>query len=78
MAVGPEMIHLTQDVVMQIRERMRLAQDRQRSYADYCQCEVHFDVGDYVLLKVSLTKGNIRFDTQGKLNLHYIGRFDVL
>lgn len=63
--VVPEMIQETQEVVMQIQERMRTAYDRQRNYADQRWCEIHFAVGDHVLLKDSPTKENMRFCTQG-------------
>ena len=76
--VGPEMIQQTQEVVMRIRRRMRSAQDRQKSYADQRRREVHFALGDHVLLKVSPTKGNTRFGTRGKLSPRYIGPFDVI
>lgn len=78
MMVGPEMIQQTQDVVMRIRARMRSVQDRQKSYADQRRREVHFQVGEHVLLKVSPTKGSMRFGLRGKLSPRYIGPFDVL
>ena len=76
--VGPEMIQQTQEVVMRIRKRMKAAQDRQRSYADQRRREVHFALGDHVLLKVSRTKGNTRFGMRGKLSLRYIRPFDMI
>ncbi|XP_074290481.1 uncharacterized protein LOC141617198 [Silene latifolia] len=36
-----------------IRQKMRAAQDRQKSYADLKRSDIEFDVGDKVLLKVS-------------------------
>ena len=35
-------------------------------------------MGDKVLLKVSPTRGITRFDKGGKLNLKYIGPFEIL
>ena len=32
--IGPEILQQTQDVVAKIRERIKTAQDRQKSYAD--------------------------------------------
>ncbi|GKF87379.1 hypothetical protein Tco_0258256, partial [Tanacetum coccineum] len=40
---------------------------RQKSYADNRRKPLEFEVGDHVLLKVSLSKGVIRFRKKGKL-----------
>lgn len=44
-----------------IRQQLRAAHDRQRSYADQRRHEVRFAPGDPVLLKFSLTKRSVRF-----------------
>jgi len=64
-----ELIDQTIDVVNKIRERLRVAQDRQTSYADVRRRPLTFDVGDHVFLKVSPLKGNLRFGQKGKLAL---------
>lgn len=57
---------------------MRASQGKQRSYAYQRRCEVTFSVGDPVSLKVSSTKGKIRFGKKDKLNLKFISPFEVL
>nr|GEU84109.1 hypothetical protein [Tanacetum cinerariifolium] len=52
--------------------------DRQKSYADRKQKPMNIEVGDRVMLKVSLWKGVVRFIKRGKLNPRYIGPFNVL
>ena len=47
-----------------IRDRLRTAQSRQKSYADKRRSALEFEVGDDVLLKVSPWKGVIRFRRQ--------------
>ncbi|GKB43793.1 hypothetical protein Tco_0888735 [Tanacetum coccineum] len=42
---------------MQIKERLKAARDRQKSYANNRRKPLEFSVGDKVLLKVSLRKG---------------------
>ena len=37
-----------------------------------------FKIGDHVFLKVSPTRGVIRFGKQGKLQLRFIGPFEIL
>jgi len=73
-----ELIDQTIDVVNKIRERLRAAQDRQRSYADVRRRPLTFNVGDHVFLKVSPLKGSLRFGQKGKLAPRYIGPFEIL
>ncbi|GJS21783.1 reverse transcriptase domain-containing protein [Tanacetum coccineum] len=75
---GPEIIHETTEKIVQIRQRLQAARDRQRSYANIRQKPLEFQVGDRVMLKVSPQKGVIRFGKRGKLNPRYIGPFKIL
>ncbi|GJR44064.1 hypothetical protein Tco_1312167 [Tanacetum coccineum] len=76
---GPEIIQETTKKIVQIRQRLQAARDRQRSS---CQSKVRkpleFQVGDRVMLKVSPRKGIFRFGKRGKLNPRYIGPFKIL
>ncbi|GJU54276.1 putative reverse transcriptase domain-containing protein [Tanacetum coccineum] len=64
--------------IVQIRQRLQAARDRQRSYANIRRKPLEFQVGDRVMLKVSPRKGVIRFEKQGKLNPRYIGPLKIL
>ncbi|KAD5802517.1 hypothetical protein E3N88_13877 [Mikania micrantha] len=75
---GPELVHETTEKIVQIRNRMAAARDRQKSYADKRRKPSEFHVGDKVLLKFSPWKGVIRFGKRGKLNPRYIGPFEIL
>ncbi|GJY41601.1 putative reverse transcriptase domain-containing protein [Tanacetum coccineum] len=75
---GPEIIHETTEKIVQIRQRLQAARDRQRSYANVRRNPLEFQVGDRVMLKVSPRKGVIRFGKRGKLNPRYIGPFKIL
>nr|GEZ60837.1 putative reverse transcriptase domain-containing protein [Tanacetum cinerariifolium] len=55
-----------------------VARDRQKSYANVSRKPLEFQVGDYVMLKVSPRKGVIRFGKRGKLNPRYIRPFKIL
>ncbi|KAJ0981394.1 hypothetical protein J5N97_009649 [Dioscorea zingiberensis] len=74
----PKFIQHTEEQVRMIRERLRIAQSRQKSYADPKRSHVEFQVGDGVLLKVSPMKGVMRFGKRGKLSPRYIGPFEIL
>jgi hypothetical protein len=54
------------------------AQSRQKSYADVRRRDLEFAVGDQVLLRVSPTKGLVRYGFFGKLSPRYIGPFTIL
>ncbi|GKC34707.1 putative reverse transcriptase domain-containing protein [Tanacetum coccineum] len=75
---GPEMVQETTEKVIQIKQRMQAAHDRQKSYADLKRKPMEFQVGDIVMLKVSPWKGVVRFGKRGKLNPRYVGPFKVL
>nr|GFA33341.1 reverse transcriptase domain-containing protein [Tanacetum cinerariifolium] len=57
---------------------MQAAHDRQKSYADLKRKPMEFQVGDKVMLKVSLWKGVVHFGKRGKLNPRYVRPFKVL
>jgi hypothetical protein len=71
--VGLDWIQQTTEKIQGIRQSMLTAQRCQKSYADVRRRDLEFAVGDQVLLKVSLTKGIVRFGATGKLSLRYIG-----
>ncbi|GJX23946.1 putative reverse transcriptase domain-containing protein [Tanacetum coccineum] len=75
---GPEIIHETTKKIVQIRQRLQAARDRQRSYANIRRKPLEFQVGDCVMLKVSPHKGVIQFGNRGKLNPRYIRPFKML
>ena len=63
--VGPEMLQVMKEKVTFIRGSIKAAQDRQKSWADMKRRPLEFGVGDKVFLKVSPTKGVIRFGKRG-------------
>ncbi|GJY23869.1 hypothetical protein Tco_0397527, partial [Tanacetum coccineum] len=68
----------TTEKISQIKDRLKAARVRQKSYADKRRKPLEFSVGDYVLLKVSLYKGVIRFGKKGKLAPRFIGTFKIV
>jgi hypothetical protein len=75
---GLDLVQETTEKIVQIKNRLQAARDRQKSYADKRRKPLEFQVGDRVMLKVSPWKGVIRFGKRGKLNLRYIGPFKIL
>ncbi|GJS69071.1 putative reverse transcriptase domain-containing protein [Tanacetum coccineum] len=76
--IGPEIVQETTEKIVQIRERLKTARSRQKSYADKRRKPLEFQVGDRVLLKVSPWKGVVRFGKKGKLAPRYVGPFEIV
>nr|GEU54647.1 putative reverse transcriptase domain-containing protein [Tanacetum cinerariifolium] len=75
--LDPELIQETIEKIVQIKQRMQAARDRQKSYADLKRKPMEFQVGDKVMLKVLPWKGVIRFGKRGKLNPRVHNTFHV-
>jgi hypothetical protein len=54
---GPNLVLEAEDKVKVIKKNLEAAQARQKSYHDKRRKPLQFEVGDYVYLKVSPTKG---------------------
>ncbi|GKG51983.1 hypothetical protein Tco_0544621, partial [Tanacetum coccineum] len=54
---GPEIVHESIEKIVQIKQRIQAAPDRQKSYADLKRKPMEFQIGDKVMLKVSPWKG---------------------
>ncbi|KAK5845898.1 hypothetical protein PVK06_002141 [Gossypium arboreum] len=76
--LGLELVADTEDKVKLIRDRLKEASDRQKSYADLKRKEIEYSVGDMVFLKVSPWKKILRFGKKGKLSPRFIGPYRVL
>ncbi|WVZ53162.1 hypothetical protein U9M48_004143 [Paspalum notatum var. saurae] len=50
---GPALLKEAEEKIAEIKERLKIAQTRQKSYADRRRRELSFEVGDLVYLKVS-------------------------
>ncbi|GKA60741.1 putative reverse transcriptase domain-containing protein [Tanacetum coccineum] len=74
----PEIVQETTKKVIQIKQRIQVARDRQKSYTDLKRKPMEFQVGDRVMLKVSPWKRVVCFGKRGKLNPKYVGPFKVL
>jgi hypothetical protein len=74
---GPDIIKEAEEQVQLIRNRLKAAQSRQKSYAD-SRRPISFQVGDFVYLRVTPLKGMQRFHVKGKLAPRYIGPYKIL
>ncbi|WVZ84336.1 hypothetical protein U9M48_031377, partial [Paspalum notatum var. saurae] len=75
---GPDLIRDAEQQIKMVRENLRVAQSRQKSYADVRHGDLTFKVDDFVYLKVSPMRGIWRFNMKGKLAPRYIGPFKIV
>src|SRR4051812_40291162 len=75
---GPDILREAKEKVHKIREHLKTAQSRQKSYADKRRRDLAFNIGHFLYLKVSPLKGIQRFQLKRKLAPRYIGPFKIL
>ncbi|GKC53427.1 putative reverse transcriptase domain-containing protein [Tanacetum coccineum] len=76
--IGPELVQETTEKISQIKDRLKAARDRQKSYANKRRKPLEFSIGDYVFLKVSSWKGVVRFGKKWKLAPRFVGPFKII
>ena len=76
--IGPDLIQETEEKVKMIRERLKVANDRQKSYADMKRKDIRYEIREKVFLKVSHWKKVMRFGKKGKLSPRFIGPYEVI
>jgi hypothetical protein len=74
---GLEIIQEAEEQVRMILDNLRVAQTRQKSYADNWRRPLEFEEGDHVYLRVSPICGMRRFKVKDKLSPHFIGPFRI-
>ena len=72
------MLKEMEEQIIQIHQRLKEANDRQKSYADAKRRPREFSVGENVLLRVKPQKSSIKFGKNVKLALTYVGPFEIL
>jgi hypothetical protein len=75
---GPATIVEAEENVAKIRENLKIAQSRKKSFADPKWRDVSFEVGEHVYLKVSPLQGTKRFHVKGKLSPRYVGPYPIV
>jgi hypothetical protein len=75
---GPDILQEAEKQVRMVRENLRVAQSRQKSYANHRRRELSFEVRDFVYLKVSPMRGLHHFMVRGKLAPRFIGPSKIL
>ena len=61
-----------------IRERLKVATNIQKSYADMRRKDIQYEISEKVFLKVSPWMKVMRFGKKGKLSPKFIGPYEVM
>src|SRR4051812_28228309 len=75
---GPDMIKEAEEQVCIVRDRLKTAQSRQKSYYDRHHREESYNIDEKAYLRVTPPKGTERFGIKGKLAPRYIGPLRIL
>jgi RNA recognition motif-containing protein len=70
---GPDLVTEAEEKVKTIQNNLKATQSRQKSYADIRRRPLQFQIGDFIYLRVSPTRGIQRFGVKRKLAPRYIG-----
>ncbi|GAU39803.1 hypothetical protein TSUD_219780 [Trifolium subterraneum] len=76
--LGPDIIQETTLKIKSVKEHMRVAQSRQKSYVDHRRRPIEFDEGDHVFLRVTPKLGLRGVFKTKKLAPRYIGPYQIL
>ena len=76
--VGPELVQQTAEQIRRIREKLKISQDRQKSYYDKQRKPLEFQTDDHVFLKITPTTSIGRAVKSRKLSPKFIGPYQIL
>ena len=76
--LGPELVQETTNRIKLLKEKLKTAQDRQKSYADRRRKPLEFQVGDHVFLKATPYTTVGKATKVKKLQPRYVGPFQIL
>ena len=75
---GPYFLKKMEQEVAKIKQNLKEAHDRQKSYVDKHRVHREFSVGDHVYLRVRAKKISLKLGSCAKLSPRYCGPFEVL
>ncbi|KAA3484737.1 reverse transcriptase [Gossypium australe] len=73
-----DLIREIEEKVKVIRDCLKVALNRQKSYADLKRKDIEFQIGDKMFWKVSLWKKILRFGQKGKLSPRFIWPYEII
>ena len=76
--IGLNLIQETEKKMKMIREKLKVATDRQKSYANMRRKDIQYEIGEKLFLNVSPWKKVMRFGENGKLSPRFIRPYEVI
>jgi hypothetical protein len=67
-----------EEQMLRIKKNLKVAQDRQKSYAEKNRTNREFKVGDHVFLKVKDNRSSLKLGNCTKLATRFFGPFEIL
>ena len=76
--LGPEMLQEMEEQMMVIKQRLKEAQDCQKSYADAKHLDRSYEKGNRVFIHVRPKKSPFKYGKGAKLSPRFVGPFEIL
>eukprot|EP00253_Pinus_taeda_P020647 PITA_20647 len=76
--LGPEMLNEMEDMVKRVRANLKVAQDRQKSFADRKMRFKEYQVSDHVYVRIQVRKSTLQWSGCAKLAPRYYGPFQIM
>jgi hypothetical protein len=76
--VGPELLKEMEEQMPKIKQNLKVAQDRKKSYVEKNRAHKEFKVGDHVFLRVKANRSSLKLGNCSKLTARYCGPFKIL
>eukprot|EP00253_Pinus_taeda_P019093 PITA_19093 len=78
LVLGPEMLKEMEQMVKKVRANLKVAQDREKRYADRKRSLKEFQVGEHVYVRIRAKKSTLQWSGFAKLAPHFYGPFQIL
>jgi len=75
--VSLKLVQEMEEQVKQVRQRLKEAHDRQKSYANSHRIDHSYEAGDQVFIRIQPNKSTIQFGKGMKLSPRFVGPFRI-
>eukprot|EP00253_Pinus_taeda_P003664 PITA_03664 len=76
--LGPEMLKEMEEMVKRVQANLKIAQDRQKSFADWKRNFKEYQVGEHVYVRIRAKKSTLQWSGCAKLAPRFCGPFQIL
>eukprot|EP00253_Pinus_taeda_P017239 PITA_17239 len=76
--LGPEMLEEMEVMVKRVRANLKMAQDRQKNFADRKRTFKEYQVGEHVYIRIRARKSTLQWNACAKLAPRFCGPFQIL